>query len=315
MTTSILENPELMNEVLFDQLLSDDPAQVKTAADSIDAYTRVYVRESMVMEQVLPLKDYAPSEFDKRLEDSRLHKVFEKEPKSGPGAIIPFLTSPRDNQLITGQRYSVVLFRTSTPRYSQDIDLLRSYDYDIRQVISDNSIKDLDTVYDRKFFGMADTIVGAKGTANTAGNANSQHVGLSNITRSSLAEMLKAPLRTPSRAKASTVVINAVTAQDIIALGPDEVGEELAAATFSNGVESFNFLQVKWVVTIKDDIVLDGVFYMFVPPKMLGRHIAPTDRDTVMVTKVEGPNIHFNAYGLRGATIGNIWGVTKASFG
>ncbi len=69
---------------------------------------------------------------------------------------------------------------------------------------------------------------------------------------------------------------------------------------------------IKWIITIKNDLVPDWYMYMFTEPKYLG-DFCVLDNVT-MSTKHEDFILSFYAYESIGGTIANIAGVCLAQF-
>ena len=68
------------------------------------------------------------------------------------------------NLYIRGPRYLVMMDRIVTPRFTKDVDELRTWIMDIRQVLSDNAIKDMLAEEDGKFITAVNTALVAAGS-------------------------------------------------------------------------------------------------------------------------------------------------------
>ena len=129
-----------INSALLGML--DTPGMEKQAQDAVNDYIRVRMREDGFARRILPPVQITNDELDRQVDTDKPVKVVDKEPQS-PGAIsVPFATLPI-NRYIRGPRFRVMFDRIMTPRFTKDIDELRTYDMDIRQIMSDNAIKDM----------------------------------------------------------------------------------------------------------------------------------------------------------------------------
>ena len=93
--------------------------------------------------------------------------IVEYEPESPPATSVPFVSTPL-TRYIKGRRFRVMFQRVQTPRFTKDVDELRTYkNIDIRQVLSDNSLKDLQKEVDGKFIATVEFLLGG-----SAGSTN-----------------------------------------------------------------------------------------------------------------------------------------------
>ncbi len=288
-----------------------EAGQVKEAQDMVTDYTRVRIRESSAFEKVLPSVKIADSELTPQLGTDKPVKLVEREPGT-PGAVtIPLGTQPIQ-YYFRGDRYAVFFDRIVTPKFTKDKSELRTYGMDIRQVIADNAILDMDFEFDRKMIAAVDSILGAEGSTvpETGVIQNRKIVDALGITRNSLFEMLKILPSTFAHLQTVTILVNNLTIQDVAKFGRDEVGGDLSESMFVEGFQQKRLLGVNWIVTNKTELVGDSVFYLFSSPEFMGKSFVL--EDVTMFLKAEAYNIEFFAYTERGATIGNIASVAKA---
>jgi hypothetical protein len=71
-------------------------------------------------------------------------------------------------------------------------------------------------------------------------------------------------------------------------------------------------MNVKWIITIKRDLIPDDTIYMFADPKFIGKSF--TLEDTTMYIKREAYLLEFFAYETAGGTIGHTGGLARADF-
>lgn len=299
----------------------------KKAADAASQYTRIFLREESVVDKVLPPQLIGNDELDRQVDTDKPVKIVDKEPSSPAAVSTPFGQLPF-NFYINGPRYRILFERILSPRFTKDVDELRSYDMDIRQVLSDNSIKDMAAEKDGKWFAVCDAVLGSAlyasstaadsatgataGTPTNTGSGKSRNyilIDANYVTRESLIEFKKIMPATISRLETETVVTNNITMKEVEKWGRDEVGGDRSEDLLINGYSERRFMGMRWIVTIKRNLVANGVFYGYASPKFLGKHFLL--EDTVMWLKREAFLLEWFAYQTAGASIGNINGVCK----
>ena len=138
----------------------------------------------------MPQVPISNDELDRQISTDKPVKIVDKEPDSPAAISIPFATLPM-NLYIRGPRYPVMMDRIVTPRFTKDVDELRTWIMDIRQVLSDNSIKDMLAEEDGKFIAAVNSaMVGAGLTVATSGIVQHTQFG-GGITRDGLWDMMK----------------------------------------------------------------------------------------------------------------------------
>lgn len=300
------------NRGLVDRLDSGDTQLVKAAADSLNDYTRMILREEGFMRKVMPPKTITASDLDKTLTDNEGYKIVNREPFS-PGAVtVPLNQLPKNFYLKTS-KYPVYLTRITTPRATLDVDTLTAADIDVRQIVSDNMIKDIMLEEDTKFVSAINTALGgAAGTVlATTGVSQWQEID-GGIDRESLPDMIKVMRNTRAAISPTRAVVNQITVLDIIKWGRDEIGGDLAQELLQNGYSEQKLLGLEWHVTIKKALVPTNSIYLFAPPEWFGKHFMI--QDTTMGLDRKYFFLEFFAYQRSGAAIGNCAGVSRVDF-
>jgi len=288
-----------------------DAGQVKEAQDMVTDFTRIRIRESSVFEKVLPGVKLADDELTPQLGTDKNVKLVEREAASPAAITIPLGTQPIQ-YYFRGDRYPVFFDRIVTPKFTKDVSELRTYGMDIRQVISDNAILDMDFEFDRKMIAAAQTIVGAEGStvAETGVIQNRNIIDSLGITRNSLFEMRKILPETFAHLESVTILVNNITIHDVAKFGRDEVGGDLSESMFVEGFQQKRLLGMNWVVTSKTELVENDTFWLFSSPEFIGKSFILEDVTLFMDKRAY--NLEFFAYTERGATIGNPASIAKA---
>lgn len=304
-----------------------DKGLVKEASDSASEFTRIYMREESFCDKILPPQLIGNDELDRQVDTDKPVKIIDKEPNSSAAVSVPFGQLPFSRYL-RGNKYRVVFERIMGPRNTKDVEELRTYDMDIRQVTSDNNIKDMAAEKDGKFIAMHNTCVGTllyasitgsdtatgadKSHYTTLGSGQARNYNLvdsNGITRETLVEMLKIMPATPSRLETQTIMCNTITIKDVLKFGRDEMGGDMAEEVLLNGWTERTFLGCRWIITIKRDLVPNSTFFLYTEPKFLGKHFLL--EDTTMYMKKDAFLLEWFCYQNSGLSIGNLNGIAK----
>ena len=309
MTTQ--EENKLLNETLFDKLSSRDPVLEKQAIDAVNDFTRVKMREDGFYRRIMPPIPITNDELDRQVDTDKPVKIVDKEPESPAAISIPFATLPQ-NLYIRGPRYRVMFDRIATPRFTKDVDELRTWIMDIRQVLSDNAIKDMLAEEDGKFLRAVNTaIVGPGLVVPTSGTVQYEVID-GGITRDTLWDSLKVMPNTPSNLEVHMVLLNNITIKEVGKFTRNEMGGDLSQDIMKNGWSLQEFMGVKWLITIKKGLVRTNTMYHFADPKFIGKSYIL--EDTTMYIRREAYMLEFFAYETMGGTIGHTSGLARVDF-
>jgi len=305
------EETKLLNAVLFEKLASGDRMMEKEAIDAVNDFTRIKMREDGFFRHIMPPIPITNDELDRQVNTDKPVKVVDKEPDSPAAISIPFGTLPM-NVYILGPRYLVMLDRIATSRFTKDVDELRTYVMDIRQILSDNAIKDMLAEEDRKFIRAVDTaLVGPGVVLPTSGSAQYQQIA-GGITRDTLWDSLKVMPDTPFSLEAHTALTNHITIKEIGKFDRPEQGGNLAEDIMKDGISLETYLGIRWITTIKKNLVPTNHVYQFADPKFIGKHYQL--EDTTMYIRREAYMLEFFAYETCGGTIGHTGGLAHIHF-
>ena len=128
-----------INSALIDMF---ENGMQKEAQDAVTDFVRMRMREEGFLRQILPPVMVTDDDLDKQVDTDKPVIVCEKEPDSPAAISVPFGTLPM-NRYIRGIRFRVMFQRIMSPRFVKDVNELRTYDQDIRQILSDNALKDM----------------------------------------------------------------------------------------------------------------------------------------------------------------------------
>ena len=300
----------LLNETIINGLTSGDEMLRKQAKEGVDDWLRIKMREDGFARRILPPVPVTPADLDRQVDTAKPVIVKDMEPNSAGAYTVPFGTTPMDHY-IAGPRYRVMFDRILSRRYNSDVNDLLTYDMDIRQILNDFLLKDIMAEEDRKFMAVVDSIVGSSNTVNPV-LESCQNITVGPLSRASLAHSRKGLPSTNRHLNASMALINNITIWDVVALGRDDIGGDLAEELMVNGFAERQIMGLKWAITIKTDLVKDSEMYMFAEPKYTGDFFVLDD--VTISTKHEDYFIEFFAYESTGATIQNAAACAKVTF-
>lgn len=297
------------NQLLLSYL--ETPGLEKKAVDAVNNFTRTTMREDSFQRKIMEPVTITNDELDRQVDTDKPVKVIDKEPGSPAAISVPFANLPI-NIYIKAPRYRVLFDRILTPRFTKDVDELRTYVMDIRQVLSDNALKDMLAEEDSKFLAAVNTAIGSKDATHPLAQT-ALYQGISGgITRETVVDSLKIMNRTPFRLESHTCLTNFVTWKEFMKWGRDEMGGDLSQDVIKNGMTEEEFLGKRWIVTIKRDLVPDDTVYMFADPKFIGKNFLL--EDTTMFIKREAFMLEFFAYETIGGAIGHVGGLARVDF-
>jgi len=305
------EESRLANAALWEKLNSRDPILEKQAEDTVNSFTRTRMREDGFMRKIMPPTPITNDELDRSASTDKPMKIVDREPDSPASISIPFATLP-SNLYIKGDRYVVTFQRITTPRFTKDVDELRTWYMDIRQVLSDNSIKDMLAEEDGKLLrGVNTALVGAGIPVPNSGTVQYEQIP-GGITRDSWADGLKVMPNTPSNLEVHMHLMNNITVKDLMKFTHNEMGGTLSEDIAKNGWSLQEFMGVKLVVTVKKGLVATNSVYGFADPKFIGKFY--TLEDATMYIRREAYMIEFFSYESIGATIGWTSGLSRIDY-
>lgn len=306
-----------LNETLFEQL--DTPGMQKQAIDAVNDFTRTKMREDGFYRKILPPLEIQNDQLDRQVDTDKPVKVVDKEADSPAAVSLPFATLPT-NFYIRGPRYRVMFDRIVSPRATKDVEELRTWVMDIRQVLSDNMIKDMLAEEDSKFIKAFNAaLLGLDVTVPLSGVPQWETIE-GGITRETLVDATKIMPRTPSHFEVATVLCNNITIKEILKFGRDEMGGDFSQDIIKNGWAETDFLNCRWIVTIKrcsasnpvDGLIPDDSIFMFGDPKFIGKSYVL--EDTTMYIRREAFMLEWFSYQTGGGAFGHTNALARADF-
>lgn len=303
-----------MNRELIDDILNSDVGIVKKASVATEKATRTQIREEGFQRAILPFEDITNADLD-YAGDSELSGVwFELEPDSPAARSIPYDASP-NTAFYRAEKYVVFLSIITSEELTKNINELRTYKTDVRQIVNDNVLRDMHTAEDVGFLVELDRLVGSQLLLSNGGyTRETQHVAMGQaITRKSYK---RAKSFLPDRRIPNGIwLLNQRTAQEFIGWDRTEMGGDKAQELVLDGLsalESFKMVGVPHIASIKNDLVLNGYVYQFAPKDFMGHALRLQDIEVTIEKKRD--IVRMFAQEQVGLSIGNTRSIQKVYF-
>lgn len=303
-----------MNRELIDDILTSDVGIVKKASVATEKATRTQIREEGFQRAILPFEDITNADLDYS-GDSELSGVwFELEPDSPAARSIPYDATP-NTAFYRAEKYVVFLSIITSEELTKNINELRTYKTDVRQIVNDNVLRDMHTAEDVAFISEIDRLVGSQLLLSDGGYTREvQNTSMGQaITRKSYK---RAKSFLPDRKIPNGIwLMNQRTAQEFIGWDRNEMGGDKAQELVLDGLtalESFKMVGVPHIASIKNELVLNGFVYQFAPKDYMGHALRLQDIEVTI--KKENDIIRMRAQEQVGLSIGNTRSVQKVYF-
>jgi hypothetical protein len=298
-----------LNEAFFDSLST--PGMEKVASDAIHEFTRTTVREDGILRRMIPAVQVSNSDLTRQIDTDKNCIIVDKEPGSPAAVSMPYGTLPI-RWYIRGDRYAVTFDRKMTPMFQKDLAELRTYKMDIRQIISDKSLKDLLYEEDRCFVAAIKAALFAQDTNVPYSGVPQWQTVTGGIDRDTWQYALSIMPSTPSHLEANTILMNNITIREFMKWGRDELGGDTAEKLVFDGWADRKLDGKDVLVTIKRGLVPDNEVCFMADPRFVGKLFLC--EDVVLHVERRLFMIEFCAWEEIGGAIGHTGGIAWAQF-
>lgn len=327
--------PEVVNQ-LFSQRLESGEGKEKLAQLGA-TWIKDKLREESFARKLVPLQGVTKSEpgMQVSLRHDTLSYVDEIEPQSRAMAVT-FRGDPTPHY-VSGPRYEIPFFRISSERFEKTEEELMAYRMPITKVIEKNSIKDLQQIEDRQFLLFCEMAVQALQVEANGGVATA--LNATNIIAAAVVESSVVKGEFARAAAVDNFVNYPVQKEDFIRLfqtfvgeegtalkvdrflltdhdfwammswTTEEVGNKVASETIVDGYKYTQVMGIKYIRTLKTDILRNGNVYAFTTPEFFGRFLSLVPVK-FYIDKVVN-RIQWECWETIGMGIGNIASVRK----
>lgn len=307
------DDERLFNEQFKAALEDASEGIMKEASAAASETTRRRVREDSFSPAIIPHDDISDSDLDYFLDREDPAIICEMEADSFGAKSISFDDSP-DTVPFYGDKYLLVFYSNTTAEFMKDVNFLRTYRSDIRDMLIDNTLRDLSRMKDFKFMAGVEQIVGpvVGGVSPLTGlQQNVAYAGRLNKNN-----WISSTLLLGDRDLMNGVFLcNRRTFAELRRWGRNEMGGDFAEECTLKGSGAFQtskFGGIDFIVTMKSDLVPNGSLYEFTQPSFLGK--AGVLQKPTMYVKRDKDFIHMSCKEILGVTIANLAGVQKVTF-
>jgi len=305
-----------LNEQLTKRVLdSRNGERMEKLAAAGEDYIRTHIRESGFFRKIMPPRPITNSELDRELDSDRPVRFEELELNHKGAVNLPFNVSS-DLEFFYGPKGLIEFFPIKSPVFQKNVNELRNYRHDIRKVVTEHALNDIETREDFGLIALADVIVGASGGNGATGSRQHFKVGVDSEMGAGGMDIdvyveMKKKLE-GFRLTNGVFLMNTKTAKEFEKFDSLAVGDELKGKMFKEGLKGIGDAViggVPHIFTIKDDIVADGIIYGFAEPNYLGRFYILEDIKLHVERKDD--QLKMSASEVIGAGILNVAGVVK----
>ena len=321
-------NVSVLNREIIDAITEADEGSIKSAAAAGSNMIRRRIREDGFARNIIPPKTVTNDMLDRVAEHDRPVMIEDMEPDSKGAKSIPFGDSA-DTEFYYGTKYVCVFNAITTPEFTKDINELRTYRMDLRKVITDNALRDIQTEEDTRFIELVND---ATGTYNTTGTATGGTGGGTNGAAGFKQAYHYAAAASGSGFDRGTYIpslsnlenhnlnngvnlMNRYTAKHFLKMHRSEAGGDLSQELFLSGLKALQeatVFGVRHLFTIKADLVPNDEMYSFAEPEFLGRFY--TLQDPTMYVEKKKDILRFSARETISVTFANLAGVARCKW-
>jgi hypothetical protein len=288
-------NVQFLNQSFIDKL---DNGLTKEAGVAMSAFVRQKLREDGFTRKIFDPSMVTAAELDRQLTEEPTI-IVEKEPDS-VAVNLPFLARP-EPRYFTGVRYPVTFTKVQSAEFKKSKFELATYRTDIRTVLQENSVKDLQKQEDESFYNNCVAVAQANGNVYTIGGG----LTIPNLTTATKYLLQK-------QVPVASILMTHSLYMDLLKQPSTQIGSPLASALTAGEKNLDNFFGFKIITTNKNDILPDNRVIIFTAPQYLGQMYLL--QDATVFLKTEADMVSFTTYEAPGIGLGNVNGFVIADF-
>jgi hypothetical protein len=288
-------NTQFLNQSFLDKI---DQGMTKEAGAAMSAFVRQKLREDGFTRKILTPVQITASELDRQLTEEPT-VIVEKEPDS-VAANMPFL-GRGEIRYFKGARYPVTFQKIESDTFTKSKFELATYRTDIRTILQENSVKDLQEQEDKNFYNNIVSIATA--------NSNVYNIA-GGFTVANLMNGIKKMLL--KKLPVGAILMTHSMYADLLAQPATQIGSDKAGAFYTGEASLNNFYGYKIITTNKHDILPANRAVVFAPQEYLGQFYSL--QDATVFLKTEADMVSFRTYEAIGSGIGNVNGAVVLDF-
>ena len=294
-------NVQFLNQAFIDKI---DQGLEKEAGAAMSAFVRQKLREDGFTRKIMQPQTITASDLDRGLDDQP-RVIVEKEPDSVAASMS--LSGKTEVRYFRGSRYEVPFYKISSQRFKKSKFELATYKTDIRQILQDNSVKDIQKQEDENFIaGLKAIQTESRGQAFITPTGDRVTDKLMNLVKVLVTDEQK-----PSKILMSHQLYLTMLREPATQLG-DAVASEHFKSGSMEGFYGFDIVTSNKASILSSDGAKKGdLVAVFAPEAYLGQFYSL--QDPTVFLKAEADMIEFETYESIGIGIGNVKGFVLGS--
>lgn len=295
-------NVQFLNQAFIDKI---DQGLEKEAGAAMSAFVRQKLREDGFTRKIMQPQTITASDLDRGLDDQP-RVIVEKEPDSVAASMS--LSGKTEVRYFRGSRYEVPFYKISSQRFKKSKFELATYKTDIRQILQDNSVKDIQKQEDENFIaGLKAIQTESRGEAFVKPTGDRVTDKLMNLVKVLVTDEQK-----PSKILMSHQLYLTMLREPATQLG-DAVASEHFKSGSMEGFYGFDIVTSNKASILSSDGVKKGdLVAVFAPEAYLGQFYSL--QEPTVFLKNEADMLEFQVYESVGIGLGNIQGFRLAKF-
>lgn len=291
---------------------ADEMCKAASAAASV--MTRRKLREDAFSPAIIPYEEVSNDDLDRFIDREEPAIICEMEADQAPAKTISF-NDTGDTTPYFANKYLLIFYANTTPVWTKNVNFLRTYRGDVRELITDNSLRDLSRRKDMKFLADVDQICGTiPGKASDLTHMQQNILYPGRLNRDN---WVSSTMLLKDRMLLNGVFLcNHRTFSEFSRWPREMMGGDFSQKLILEGTgKAFQKAEmggIDFIVTLKTDLVPNGVIYEFTKPNYLGR--AGVLQKPTMYVKKDKDILSFSCREMIGVTIANTAGVQKVTF-
>jgi hypothetical protein len=292
-------NVQFLNQSFLEKI---EQGMTKEAGVAMSAFVRQKLREDGFTRKILPMQSITAAELDRQLTEEPT-VICEKEPDS-VAATLPFL-SRSPIRYWTTPRYAVTFQKIASDDFRKSKFELATYRTDIRTVLQENSVKDIQEQEDLGFYNNIVSVA----------TAQSNVFSISGFTKTNYLAGIKKLIE--KRLPVGCVLMSQSLYNDMLSFPSTDIGSPAASSLYMGETSLQSPFGYKVITTNKSTSSNGGFFptnrmIVFTSPQFLGQSYSL--QDATVFLKVEADMIEFHSYEAVGIGLGNVQGAVVIDF-
>lgn len=305
-----------LSREFVDRICAAGEGALEKAAAATTEITRLRMREEAFSPNILPYDNIDNSMLDRAVNTEHPFMICEMEGAQFGSKTMNF-NDTGDTAPFYANKYVIIFSGHTTPEWTKDLNLLRTYRSDVRSMIVDNALRDLGRMKDKAFMKLSREIVGPTPGRIAPGRKSTRQV--QNVLlpgRLDRDNLVSAKKYLKQRALPDGIwLCNFVTWSEFERWTRNEMGGDFAQTLIKDGTKAFGkaeFSGIPFIVTLMTDLVGNGEIWQYTAPNYLGR--AGVLEQPRMYLRKDKNIIRFSCREMIGCTIANTAGVQRVEF-